>query len=113
LKYSKLQAKREHDVSMLHHVRLEQAGDDCEHVCRICKFICKELSEYSKHVDTTTHKEKLTHVRMRRAVFEDISEDSTIPPFEDIVANLRYVIEEPLQSPTSSPHRGAAVTLAV
>lgn len=42
------QAKREHDASMIHHVRLQQANVDCEHICRICRFICKELSEYSK-----------------------------------------------------------------
>ncbi|VDM39118.1 unnamed protein product [Toxocara canis] len=44
--------------------------------------------DFFQHIDSSVHKEKLAHVRMRRAVFEDISEDSTIPPFEDIVVCL-------------------------
>uniref|UniRef100_A0A9J2P5I4 U1-type domain-containing protein n=1 Tax=Ascaris lumbricoides TaxID=6252 RepID=A0A9J2P5I4_ASCLU len=88
-------AKREHDASMIHHVRLQQASVDCEHICRICKFICKELSEYSKHVDSSVHKDKLAQVRMRRAVFEDISEDTGLAPFDDMCsADLGCVREE-------------------
>ncbi|VDD89673.1 unnamed protein product [Enterobius vermicularis] len=41
------------------------------HDCDLCHFNCKELPEYSKHIDSPTHKNALCLFRTRRAVMED------------------------------------------
>lgn len=45
-----------------------------------------------QHVDSSVHKDKLAQVRMRRAVFEDISEDTGLAPFDDMVRSLFLVL---------------------
>uniref|UniRef100_A0A1I7XR23 C2H2-type domain-containing protein n=1 Tax=Heterorhabditis bacteriophora TaxID=37862 RepID=A0A1I7XR23_HETBA len=51
-----------HDLSLSHHIKLEAKGSE-QHSCGICSFTCSTLSEYSKHVDSESHRKKRDRLR--------------------------------------------------
>uniref|UniRef100_A0A914W541 C2H2-type domain-containing protein n=1 Tax=Plectus sambesii TaxID=2011161 RepID=A0A914W541_9BILA len=57
--------KKVHNVSIIHHVRLETKFKPCWHRCAPCKFSCDVLADYSKHIDTEDHKMKLEAARRK------------------------------------------------
>uniref|UniRef100_A0A0N5AUV4 C2H2-type domain-containing protein n=1 Tax=Syphacia muris TaxID=451379 RepID=A0A0N5AUV4_9BILA len=54
---------KEHYVSLIHHIKLEQFSPGKPHKCSLCQFECRELPEYSKHIDSIIHKKRLSVLR--------------------------------------------------
>lgn len=71
--FSSIWEAKEHFASLVHNIKMEQLTPGKPHICELCRFECQELSEYSKHIDSATHKKKLDALRKRQLVTEGIT----------------------------------------
>ncbi|XP_059179449.1 microtubule-associated protein futsch-like isoform X2 [Physella acuta] len=83
LSYSSEKELLEHNLSLMHHTKMEDREMDPVHSCSLCNVTCHDMAQYRAHIGTTRHQRNLSILRGEASDEEMIErgESSLLGPY--------------------------------